>query len=354
MSVVLLKSEPSDRRAAMQREGRNILKHGLQWHRADAERQYRFAMRMHHTVHALVLLVNLAMDIPLHIPFLPFLLHDRIGIGHAILLEILATRDECRRQAAREKEGARVLWIAHGDVAKGIHDGVVVQDVVGCDQRAEQGLVRHLVHLDFSPRSVSRCRLLGIQDELMHRSHSKEGVGGAEGTPPHHSASCLDLWSIPPPCPPPGPRRGNGRRPTTDLATPKLPPDRDDPQAESLSPDHSWKHQKSYDASNSTTMPTTEIAIFPLTAGSDISDPANAAAVAMKASLSVVARQPGCRQVLFGMQIENPANVELAVSKSLLLLLLRRPYSLGPGDLLSMNLPFPAHRLAAKRTTAIS
>nr|POF15300.1 hypothetical protein CFP56_42189 [Quercus suber] len=61
-------------------------------------------------------------------------------------------------------------------------------------------------------------------------------------------------------------------------------------------------------------MPTTEFAIFPLAAGSDIGDPSNHAAVGMKASLDVVARQDGCRQILFGTQVENPGNVELAVT----------------------------------------
>ncbi|EME77976.1 uncharacterized protein MYCFIDRAFT_70693 [Pseudocercospora fijiensis CIRAD86] len=61
-------------------------------------------------------------------------------------------------------------------------------------------------------------------------------------------------------------------------------------------------------------MPTTEILVAPLTAGSDIGDPDNAAAVVMKEVGDRLAATAGVQQIYFGTWVESPDTFQLLVN----------------------------------------
>lgn len=63
-------------------------------------------------------------------------------------------------------------------------------------------------------------------------------------------------------------------------------------------------------------MPTTEIAVIPVIAGTSIGDPNDHGAAIMKATSSTLHQQPGLQEIHFGTQVESPDNVQMLISKS--------------------------------------
>lgn len=63
-------------------------------------------------------------------------------------------------------------------------------------------------------------------------------------------------------------------------------------------------------------MPTTEILVCPLVAGSEIGDPGNPAAQILKEVGQTLSTTDGVQQINFGMQVENPNTFQLLVSES--------------------------------------
>ncbi|KAH9829767.1 hypothetical protein Tdes44962_MAKER02245 [Teratosphaeria destructans] len=61
-------------------------------------------------------------------------------------------------------------------------------------------------------------------------------------------------------------------------------------------------------------MTTTEIAWFPLKAGSNIGDPDSEAASVLKSTFDTLRQQDGLQQVQFGTWVENPSNFQLFVN----------------------------------------
>lgn len=64
-------------------------------------------------------------------------------------------------------------------------------------------------------------------------------------------------------------------------------------------------------------MPTTEFVVAPLQAGTEIGDPDNAGAKAIKECGDTLSKTAGVQQIHFGTQVENPSNFQMAVGKSL-------------------------------------
>ena len=62
-------------------------------------------------------------------------------------------------------------------------------------------------------------------------------------------------------------------------------------------------------------MPTTEIAILPLLPGAEIGDPNNPAAAVIKNSGDTLSKTDGVQMVQFGMQVENPNQFQMMISK---------------------------------------
>lgn len=60
-------------------------------------------------------------------------------------------------------------------------------------------------------------------------------------------------------------------------------------------------------------MPTTELATIPLVAGSQIGDPDNSAAAVLKDCSTTISQQDGYHQMQFGMGLENPNTLQLAI-----------------------------------------
>lgn len=75
-------------------------------------------------------------------------------------------------------------------------------------------------------------------------------------------------------------------------------------------------------------MPTTEIAVYPTVAGSDVSDPSNPAAVAGRQTFALVGKQPGLQHYYLGMQVESPEYLEAMISMIQLFRSENRSYNL--------------------------
>ena len=62
-------------------------------------------------------------------------------------------------------------------------------------------------------------------------------------------------------------------------------------------------------------MPTTEIAVIPLIAGTSIGDPNSHAAAVMRDTAATLHQQDGLQQVHFGTQIESPDVLQMIISE---------------------------------------
>jgi hypothetical protein len=63
-------------------------------------------------------------------------------------------------------------------------------------------------------------------------------------------------------------------------------------------------------------MPTTEIAVIPLIAGTSIGDPESHAAAVMRDIVTTLHQQDGLQQVHFGAQVESPNVLQMMISKN--------------------------------------
>ena len=63
-------------------------------------------------------------------------------------------------------------------------------------------------------------------------------------------------------------------------------------------------------------MPTTEIAVIPLIAGTSIGDPDSHAAAVMRDTVATLHQQDGLLNVYFGSQIESPDVLQMMISKN--------------------------------------
>jgi quinol monooxygenase YgiN len=61
-------------------------------------------------------------------------------------------------------------------------------------------------------------------------------------------------------------------------------------------------------------MPTTEIAIIPLTEGTRIGDPSNAGATVMSETATTLHQQPGFHSLHFGTQVETPSTLQMLIT----------------------------------------
>ena len=62
-------------------------------------------------------------------------------------------------------------------------------------------------------------------------------------------------------------------------------------------------------------MPTTEIAVLPLIAGTSIGDPDSQAAAVMRDAVATLHQQDGLQNVHFGPQVESPDVLQMMISK---------------------------------------
>lgn len=62
-------------------------------------------------------------------------------------------------------------------------------------------------------------------------------------------------------------------------------------------------------------MPTTEIAVIPLIAGTSVGDPDSHAAAVMRDTVATLHQQDGLQQVHFGTQVESPDTLQMMISK---------------------------------------
>ena len=101
----------------------------LHFYTADAVGQHGFGMRVYDAVDAGVLFEYLAVDAALFVSLRHAFL-DRRGIVDVVFHYVGWRGDEGGGDGVREEECAGVVRVAEGYVAVGVHDAVVVQDVV--------------------------------------------------------------------------------------------------------------------------------------------------------------------------------------------------------------------------------
>ena len=110
---------------------------GLEGHIADAERDHAARVAVHYAVLARVALQDALVDEALVEGSF-----GRAGVSggdggavvDVVFGEILGARDEGGWGFAGHEKRAGVEGVADGDVAEAVEDGVVVEDVVGCDE----------------------------------------------------------------------------------------------------------------------------------------------------------------------------------------------------------------------------
>lgn len=104
---------------------------GLHLHPADAVGEDGFGVRVHDAVDAGVLLQDLAVDAPFLVPRRGVFVHGG-GVFDAVFEYVGGGGDEGGGDVVREEERVGVVGVAQGDVAVGVDDAVVVEDVVCC------------------------------------------------------------------------------------------------------------------------------------------------------------------------------------------------------------------------------
>ena len=109
-------------------------------HPADAIGQDGFRVRVHDAVDGGVSFEYFAVDAPLFVS-LRYALLDGRGIFDVVFYDVGRGGDEGWGDGVGEEEGVRVVGVAEGDVAIGVYDAVVVEDVVGGYEIFEGGWV---------------------------------------------------------------------------------------------------------------------------------------------------------------------------------------------------------------------
>ena len=79
------------------------------------------------------------------------------AVGHEVFADVVGAGDESCAHLVGEEESVVAGWIAHADVAEGVKDGEVVEDVVGGDEGGEGG--GYVDHVWFSVWGVILGRL---------------------------------------------------------------------------------------------------------------------------------------------------------------------------------------------------
>ncbi len=80
-------------------------------------------------------------------------------------------------------------------------------------------------------------------------------------------------------------------------------------------------------------MPVTELATIPLVAGSQLGDPDNSSAAVFKDCATTISQQDGYHQMQFGVGLESPGTLQMAIGLSIQSNLVRYATMLTPSRL---------------------